>query len=73
MSIRERQRGQHSQRPLQLVSTQAVQKRACPQGTKATPAGEAIKYTSHVEKVEFVAGAAAVVGVVVVGADELGV
>ena len=47
------------------MSTQAVQKRACPQGTKATPAGEAIKHTSHVEKDEVVAGAAAVVGVVV--------
>ena len=55
------------------MSTQAVQKRACPQDTKATPAVEAIKHTSHVEKDEVVAGAAAVVGVVVVGADELGV
>ena len=49
MSIRERQRGQPA--PIATkVSTQAVQKRACPQGTKATPAGEAIKHTSHVEK-----------------------
>ena len=72
MSIRERQRGQPA--PIATkVSTQAVQKRACPQGTKATPAGEAIKHTSHVEKYKVVAGAAAVVGVVVVGADELGV
>ena len=72
MSIRERQRGQPA--PIATkVSTQLVQKQACPQGTKATPSGEAIKYISHVEKDEVVAGAAAVVGVVVVGADELGV
>ena len=72
MSIREWQR----RHPVPMgtnVSTQAAQKRACPHGTNATPAGEEIKHTSHVDEDDVVAGALAVVGVAAVAADELAI